>query len=158
MRVLGRGWVDMPRSDSGYSRCVSARGHGHLVGFGGNRIDLGGLTELFGTQYVRELGSAAGDVDAYPAQRGVHTVALAPLTNMHWAVANSEQPTHGTDASPSCEQLSRLTRLLIRCSVYQAHTRVLKVRFMGVGVAAGIVTVRPVSLERRSAPRARRMA
>lgn len=92
----------MPRSDSGYSRCVSARGHGHLVGFGG------------------------GDVDAYPAQRGVHTVALAPLTNMHWAVANSEQPTHGTDASPSCEQLSRLTRLLIRGSVYQAHTRVLQ--------------------------------
>ncbi len=134
MRVLGRGWVDTPRSDSGYSRCVSARGHGHLVGFGG------------------------GDVDAYPAQRGVHTVALAPLTNMHWAVANSEQPTHGTDASPSCEQLSRLTRLLIRGSVYQAHTRVLKVRFMGVGVAAGIVTVRPVTLERRSAPRARRMA
>lgn len=134
MRVLGRGWVDMPQSDSGYSRCVSARGHGHLVGFGG------------------------GDVDAYPAQRGVHTVALAPLTNMHWAVANSEQPTHGTDASPSCEQLSRLTRLLIRGSVYQAHTRVLKVRFMGVGVAAGIVTVRPVTLERRSAPRARRMA
>ncbi len=134
MRVLRRGWVDMPRSDSGYSRCVSARGHGHLVGFGG------------------------GDVDAYPAQRGVHTVALAPLTNMHWAVANSEQPTHGTDASPSCGQLSRLTRLLIRGSVYQAHTRVLKVRFMGVGVAAGIVTVRPVTLERRSAPRARRMA